>query len=115
MNTLWQDLRFSIRMLVKKPSFTLITVTTLALGIGLNTAIFSVVDAVLLSPLPFKNPERLMTVWTSDARRPSAHGNISYPNFVDLRQQSRSFRVLGGGWARLDHWWDLTEKRTYTD
>lgn len=94
MNTLWQDLRFSIRMLVKKPSFTLITVTTLALGIGLNTAIFSVVDAVLLSPLPFKNPERLMTVWTSDARRPSAHGNISYPNFVDLRQQSRSFKSL---------------------
>ena len=94
MHTLWQDLRYGTRMLVKKPGFTLIAVLTLALGIGANTAIFSVVNAVLLSPLPFNQPERLITVWTSDAQRPNHQGNVSYPNFIDFRQQSRSFERL---------------------
>jgi putative ABC transport system permease protein len=88
------DLRYALRMMLKRPGFTAIAIFTLALGIGANTAIFSVINAVLLRPLPFKESERLTTVWTSDARRPNHQGNVSYPNFTDFRQQSQSFDSL---------------------
>src|SRR5262245_17375828 len=91
MQTLWQDLRYGARMLLKKPGFTLIAVLTLALGIGANTAIFSVVNAVLLRPLPYAEPERLVALWESNTQRPESRNSISYPNFFDWRAQSKSF------------------------
>src|SRR5262249_37646061 len=78
----------------RNPGFTFVAVLTLALGIGANTAIFSVVYAVLLRPLPFKEPERLITLQSVDVRRSDSHSSVSYPNFVDWRAQSESFERL---------------------
>ncbi|HEU4766279.1 MAG TPA: ABC transporter permease, partial [Pyrinomonadaceae bacterium] len=86
METLWQDLRFSGRILLKHPGFTLIAVLTLGLGIGANTAIFSIVNAVLLRPFPYQAPEQLLTLGEFVPR-----GSVSYPNFVDWRAQSTLF------------------------
>ena len=86
METFWQDLRYSGRMLLKHPGFTLIAVLTLSLGIGANTAIFSIVNAVLLRALPYQAPEQLVTLGESDPR-----GSVSYSNFVDWRNQSSLF------------------------
>ncbi|MEO6727256.1 MAG: ABC transporter permease, partial [Blastocatellia bacterium] len=94
MNTLIQDLRYGLRMLLKKPGFTLVAIITLALGIGANTAIFSVVNAVMLRPLPYQQPERLVAVWESDQRRMRSKTSMSYPNFYDVRTQSQSFERM---------------------
>jgi putative ABC transport system permease protein len=89
---LWQDLRYGVRMLVKSPGFTLIAVLTLALGIGANTAIFSFVNAVLLNPLPYPHPERIVSVWE---KRPDGGNNyISTLNFLDWERQNRCFQFL---------------------
>jgi len=106
MGTIWQDLRYGARMLRKQPGFTLIAVLTLALGIGANTAIFTVVNGVLLRPLPFRESGRLMSVWSTDTRRAESKSWTSYPDFVDLRAQSRSFERLAA-WTEIDH--TLTE------
>jgi putative ABC transport system permease protein len=83
----WQDLRYGARMLWKKPSFTLIAVITLALGIGANTAIFSVVNAVLLRPLPYPEPARLIRLWESNPGRGWPEFSVAAPNFEDWRKQ----------------------------
>jgi putative ABC transport system permease protein len=99
MQTLIQDLRYGARVLLKKPGFTLIAVITLALGVGANTAIFSVVNAVLLRPLPYAEPGRLVALWESNTRRLEARSAISYPNFFDWRAQSKSFERMASYYA----------------
>jgi MacB-like periplasmic core domain len=92
MQRLLQDLRFALRQLRKSPGFALTTIVTLALGIGATTTIFSLVNAVLLRPLPLPEQDRL--VWLQIENRTSGAalpGNVSYPDFFDWRSQQRSF------------------------
>jgi putative ABC transport system permease protein len=88
------DLRYAVRTLVKNPGFTVVAVITLALGIGANTAIFSVVNAVLLRPLPFSEPDRIVSVRTSTADEPRS--NHSAGDFIDLRREQQSLQALAG-------------------
>ncbi len=93
MESLLQDIRFGLRQLAKSPGFTLAAVLTLALGIGANTAIFSVVNGVLLKPLPYKNPEQLVFVRESAPNFPRM--SVSIPNYLDWRERQQSFTDLG--------------------
>ena len=88
LETFWQDIRYGARMLRRNPGFTTVAVLTLALGIGANTAIFSVVNGVLLRPLPFQNPARLVVVWESSE---GATNSVSVPNYFDWRDQNQVF------------------------
>jgi putative ABC transport system permease protein len=94
MGTTLQDLKYALRMLVKNPGFAAVAVLTLALGIGANTAIFSVVDAVLLRPLPFPQPERIFAVHQSMPEKGIPKSGVSYPNFLDWTRQNQSFEKL---------------------
>src|SRR5262245_16456763 len=89
-----QDLRFGFRMLLKNPGFTFVAVLTLALGIGANTAIFSVVNAVVSRPLPYPEPERLIRLWESNPGRGWPEFSASAPNFADWRKQQTVFEQL---------------------
>jgi putative ABC transport system permease protein len=94
METIIQDIKFGLRMLLKSPSLSIVATIALALGIGANTAIFSVVNAVLLRPLPFPNSELLMSVYETNAQRGSIRGSHSYPNFFDIRSQNTVFEHI---------------------
>lgn len=98
MNKLLQDLRYSSRMMLKKPGFTIVAIITLALGIGANTAIFSVVNGVLLRPLPFDNPERLVRVYTEFPTMNLRKFWMSAPEFMDIQNEAQSWESIGA-WA----------------
>src|ERR1044072_3418065 len=91
--TLWRDLRFAARMLGKSPAFTVVAILALALGIGANTAIFSVVHGVLLRPLPFPEQEKLLFIGEWSQQVPNM--SVSYPNFLDWRARQKSFTAIG--------------------
>jgi predicted permease len=92
METLLQDIRYGIRMIAKSPGFAAIVILTLALGIGANTALFSVVNGVLLNPLPYQQPDRLVAIYSKSKDFPQS--SISYPNFLDWVRAQRSFSSI---------------------
>src|ERR1700741_346062 len=91
---MFTDFRYALRMLVKSPAFSVIAILTLALGIGANSTIFSVIDAVLLHPLPFPKPNQLVAVWSRVANDKLEKETESIPNYVDLRDQSQTLSAL---------------------
>jgi putative ABC transport system permease protein len=94
METLIQDLRYALRMLIKKPGFTVVVVAALALGIGANTAIFSIVNSILLRPLPYRDPDRLTMIWMDNKRMNVDQDIHSYANYADYRDQNQVFESM---------------------
>jgi len=95
MDTLLQDVRYSVRRLIKRPGFAVVVIATLGLGIGANTAIFSVVKSVLLAPLPYPEPDRLMMVWETKPAANRDRNVVNPQNYLDWQQRNTSFTALG--------------------
>ncbi|HKQ77161.1 MAG TPA: ABC transporter permease [Blastocatellia bacterium] len=96
MESLWKDLWVGLRSLRKRPGFTLVIVLTLGLGIGANTAIFSVAYAVLLAPLPYHEPGRLVVLWAKNDKKKLTQQPVSYPNLKDWKERNRAFEMMAG-------------------
>src|ERR1700736_2606325 len=94
MDAVLQDFRYAFRLCLRTPAFTAIAVLALALGIGANTAIFTIVNAVLLEPLPFRDPGRLVVMWETNARRPGQTNTIGPANFVRWRERATAFERM---------------------
>jgi putative ABC transport system permease protein len=99
LDTLFADLRYALRMLRKNPSFAAVAILTLALGIGANTAIFSVLNGVILKPLPYPHADRLALIWTELASAGQKRVPTSGPDMIDLARRSRLFESVGGIWV----------------
>src|SRR5688500_1258663 len=95
METLLRDVRYGLRGLLKRPGFTAIALVALALGIGANTAIFSLVNAVVLQPLPYPEPDRLVWVW-GNIRNAGNRASVSPPDYLDYRDQNKTFEQFAG-------------------
>jgi len=100
MDSLLRDLKFSARSLLKRPALTIIAILTLAIGIGANSAIFSVVNALLLKPLPFPDPDRIVALWDKVPSRGLERNEVAVPNYLDWRAQNKTFEQVG-----LYSWW----------
>ena len=100
MDSILRDLKFSIRSLLQRPTLTIIAILTLAVGIGANTAIFSCINALLLKPLPFPDPERIVAVWEKLPSRGVERNEVAVANYLDWRAQSKTFEHLG-----IYRWW----------
>src|SRR5215813_10546346 len=100
MRSLFQDVRYSLRMLLKKPGFTMVAALALAMGIGANSAIFSVINAILLEPLPFDDLDRIVALWERIPSQGFEHNEASVANYLDWRAQSNSFENLA-----ICAWW----------
>ena len=100
METLWNDLRYGWRVMRRSPGFAAVAILTLAIGIGANAAIFSIVNGVLLRPLPFPDSSRIVTIWETDANRNVVRGTASPAEFLDWRDMNHSFAELSG-WRSL--------------
>ncbi|HJQ23900.1 MAG TPA: ABC transporter permease, partial [Blastocatellia bacterium] len=94
METLAQDARYAVRMLLKNPGFMLVAALALTLGIGANTAIFSVVNAVMIRPLPYRDASRLVMVWENDRNRGRPQSVVSTTNFLDWKEQNDVFEDM---------------------
>ena len=96
MSTIWQDVRYALRVLLKSPGFTVVVVLSLALGIGANTAIYSIVNAYMLRPMPVEKPDRLVTLYFTAPRLGSELGWLSYPDLLDYRKQDTGLTDIMG-------------------
>ncbi|HKB13585.1 MAG TPA: ABC transporter permease [Vicinamibacterales bacterium] len=96
MDAVFQDIRYAIRLCVRSPGFTVVAVVALALGIGANTAIFTIVNAALIERLPYKNPERLVAVWEGNSRRPGRANVVAPANYLRWRERATSFEDMAG-------------------
>src|SRR5919112_1952559 len=101
-----QDLVYGLRVLRRNPVFSLVAVVTLALGIGANTALFSITNAVVFRPLPFAEPERLVSLWESSAKSEEVRVIVSPANYLDWRLQTRSFEEMG---AYTEDFYNISE------
>src|SRR5579864_8850100 len=95
METLWQDIRFGLRTLAKSPGFTVLAIVALALGIGANTAIFSIADAFLLKPINIPDPEHLVVAGEMAPQQTGDMNNVAPANYRDWQEQAKSFEVMG--------------------
>src|SRR5262245_44213352 len=96
MDTFFQDLRYALRLLARAPGFTLVAILALALGIGANTAIFTIVNAALIERLPFRDPARIVLVWEENARRPGRSNSVGPMNYLRWKERATSFEGMAG-------------------